>query len=86
MQASKASKGKGSFGPPKCVFPLTGPARETKLLQLPPFLADLFPNTVLSGVLQGLYIPSSCTPSQAVPRAPGLLGSQAPTQHPGPQW
>ncbi|NXF50122.1 SNX22 protein, partial [Oceanites oceanicus] len=36
---------------------------------------DLLPNTVLSGVLQGLYIPPSCTPRQAVPRAPGLPGS-----------
>uniref|UniRef100_A0A8D0EKC8 Sorting nexin 22 n=1 Tax=Strix occidentalis caurina TaxID=311401 RepID=A0A8D0EKC8_STROC len=51
------------------------------LLQLPPFLTDLLPNTVLSGVLQGLYIPS-CTPSQAAP----LTDSCAPTQHPGPQW
>ncbi|CAM9401423.1 unnamed protein product [Bubo scandiacus] len=46
---------------------------------------DLLPNTVLSGVLQGLYIPS-CTPSQAARRAPGLTDSCAPTQHPGPQW
>ncbi|NXM65691.1 SNX22 protein, partial [Serilophus lunatus] len=28
---------------------------------------DLLPSTILSGVLQGLYLPSSCTPSQAVP-------------------
>uniref|UniRef100_A0A8C8BLI5 Sorting nexin 22 n=1 Tax=Otus sunia TaxID=257818 RepID=A0A8C8BLI5_9STRI len=81
----KASWGKGSLGPPECVFPLMGPGRETKLLQLLPFLTDLLPNTVLSGVLQGLYIPS-CTPSPAAPRAPGLTDSCAPTQHPGPQW
>ncbi|NWT03124.1 SNX22 protein, partial [Mionectes macconnelli] len=34
---------------------------------LPPLLADLLPNTVLTGVLQGLYLPWSCTPCQAVP-------------------
>ncbi|NXQ99455.1 SNX22 protein, partial [Sagittarius serpentarius] len=28
---------------------------------------DLLPNIVLSGVLQGLYIPPGCTPSQAAP-------------------
>ncbi|NXK37362.1 SNX22 protein, partial [Piprites chloris] len=28
---------------------------------------DLLPNTVLTGVLQGLYLPPSCTPCQAVP-------------------
>ncbi|NXS40122.1 SNX22 protein, partial [Balaeniceps rex] len=36
---------------------------------------DLLPDTILSGVLQGLYIPRSCIPRQAVSRAPGLLGS-----------
>ncbi|NWX52460.1 SNX22 protein, partial [Steatornis caripensis] len=36
---------------------------------------DLLPNTVLSGVLQGLYLPQSCTPGPAAPRAPGPLGS-----------
>ncbi|KAM9639046.1 LOW QUALITY PROTEIN: sorting nexin-22 [Morphnus guianensis] len=41
---------------------------------------DLLPNTILSGVLQGLY-PLSCNPSQAVPQAPGLPGFRAPTQH-----
>uniref|UniRef100_A0A8C4V2K9 Sorting nexin 22 n=1 Tax=Falco tinnunculus TaxID=100819 RepID=A0A8C4V2K9_FALTI len=81
QQDPKAS----SVGPPKHAFPLTGPGRETKLLQLPPFLTDPLPNTVLSGVLQGLYIPLSCTPRHAAPRAPSLLGSQAPTQHPGLQ-
>ncbi|KFQ03415.1 Sorting nexin-22, partial [Leptosomus discolor] len=60
-------QGKKLLGPPRRVFPLMGPGRETKLLQLPSFLTDLLPNTVLSGVLQGLYIPLSCTPSQAVP-------------------
>ncbi|NXU28284.1 SNX22 protein, partial [Thalassarche chlororhynchos] len=29
---------------------------------------DLLPDTVLSGVLQGLYIPPSCTHSQAAPQ------------------
>ncbi|XP_027513529.1 sorting nexin-22 isoform X1 [Corapipo altera] len=28
---------------------------------------DLLPNAVLTGVLQGLYLPPSCTPGQAVP-------------------
>ncbi|KAK1209204.1 SNX22 protein, partial [Pygoscelis papua] len=40
-----------------------------------PLGTDLLPNTILSGVLQGLYIPPSCTPSRAVPQAPGLPGS-----------
>ncbi|KAM6245746.1 sorting nexin-22 isoform 1-T1 [Spheniscus humboldti] len=40
-----------------------------------PLGTDLLPDTVLSGVLQGLYIPPSCSPSQAVPQAPGLPGS-----------
>ncbi|NWS58773.1 SNX22 protein, partial [Chunga burmeisteri] len=40
-----------------------------------PSSTDLLPNTILSGVLQGLYIPPRCPPSQAVPRAPGLPGS-----------
>lgn len=58
MQVPKASKGKGFFGPQQNMFfPLTGPGKETKLVQLPPFLTDLLPNTVLTGVLQGLYIP-----------------------------
>ncbi|XP_037250813.1 sorting nexin-22 isoform X3 [Falco biarmicus] len=50
-----------------------------------PLGTDPLPNTVLSGVLQGLYIPLSCTPRHAAPRAPSLLGSQVPTQHPGLQ-
>ncbi|NXH58975.1 SNX22 protein, partial [Rhabdornis inornatus] len=29
---------------------------------------DLLPNTILSGVLQGLYLPLSCVPSQAAPQ------------------
>ncbi|KFM05548.1 Sorting nexin-22, partial [Aptenodytes forsteri] len=33
-----------------------------------PLGTDLLPDTVLSGVLQGLYIHPSCTPSQAVPQ------------------
>ncbi|XP_010115582.1 PREDICTED: sorting nexin-22, partial [Chlamydotis macqueenii] len=55
---------------PKASSPL-----ETKLLQLPFFLTDLLPNTVLSGVLQGLYLPLSRTPHQAAPPAPSPLGS-----------
>lgn len=67
--------GAGPQEPPKRVFSLMGPGRETKALQLPPFLADLLPDTVLRGVLQGLYIPLSCGPHQAAPRAPSLPGS-----------
>ncbi|KAM6125334.1 sorting nexin-22 [Phoenicopterus ruber ruber] len=37
--------------------------------------AALLPDTILSGVLQGLYAPRSCTPCQAAPRAPGPPGS-----------
>ncbi|XP_075621140.1 sorting nexin-22 [Balearica regulorum gibbericeps] len=37
--------------------------------------SELLPNTVLSGVLQGLYLPLRCTPCQAVPRAPSPPGS-----------
>ncbi|NXC69904.1 SNX22 protein, partial [Anhinga anhinga] len=37
-----------------------------------PPATDLLPNTVLSGVLQGFYVPTSCTPHQAAPRAPSL--------------
>ncbi|NXG07606.1 SNX22 protein, partial [Sakesphorus luctuosus] len=33
-----------------------------------PCSTDLLPNTVLTGVLQGFYFSSSCTPSQAVPQ------------------
>ncbi|XP_030354206.1 sorting nexin-22 isoform X1 [Strigops habroptila] len=39
------------------------------------------PDTVLSGVLQGLYLPPSCTPSQAAPCA-----HTPHPQHLGPQW
>ncbi|XP_015494872.1 sorting nexin-22 isoform X3 [Parus major] len=51
-----------------------------------PHGTDLLPNTVLSGVLQGLYLPLSCVPGQAAPQAPGMMSSQTPTQHPGTQW
>ncbi|XP_058702427.1 sorting nexin-22 isoform X2 [Poecile atricapillus] len=51
-----------------------------------PHGTDLLPNTVLSGVLQGLYLPLSCVPGQAAPRASGMMSSQTPTQHPGMQW
>ncbi|NWT98540.1 SNX22 protein, partial [Urocynchramus pylzowi] len=33
-----------------------------------PHGTELLPNTVLSGVLQGLYLPLSCVPGQAAPR------------------
>ncbi|XP_075570331.1 sorting nexin-22 [Pelecanus crispus] len=36
---------------------------------------DLLPDAVLNGVLQGLYLPLSCIPSQALSQAPGLPGS-----------
>ncbi|XP_039578761.1 sorting nexin-22 isoform X2 [Passer montanus] len=45
--------------------------------------AELLPNTVLSGVLQGLYLPLSCVPGLAAPRASGMMSS---TQQPGMQW
>ncbi|XP_064244711.1 sorting nexin-22 isoform X4 [Passer domesticus] len=48
-----------------------------------PHGAELLPNTVLSGVLQGLYLPLSCVPGLAAPRASGMMSS---TQHPGLQW
>ncbi|XP_068060366.1 sorting nexin-22 isoform X2 [Anomalospiza imberbis] len=32
-----------------------------------PHGTELLPNTILSGVLQGLYLPLSCVPSQAAP-------------------
>ncbi|NXR83971.1 SNX22 protein, partial [Pycnonotus jocosus] len=33
-----------------------------------PHGTDQLPNTILSGVLQGLYLPLSCVPGQAAPR------------------
>ncbi|XP_053810545.1 sorting nexin-22 isoform X1 [Vidua chalybeata] len=48
-----------------------------------PHGTELLPNTILSGVLQGLYLPLSCVPSQAAPRASGMMSS---TQDPGMQW
>ncbi|XP_009893865.1 PREDICTED: sorting nexin-22 [Charadrius vociferus] len=36
---------------------------------------DLLPDTVLSGVLQGLYLPWRCSPHQAAPLAPCPPGS-----------
>ncbi|NXA80138.1 SNX22 protein, partial [Thryothorus ludovicianus] len=33
-----------------------------------PHSTDLLPNTVLSGVLQGLYLPLGCVPGQAAPQ------------------
>ncbi|XP_042659928.1 sorting nexin-22 [Tyto alba] len=67
-------------GPPPSQRPVIG--FSTDPYMRPPG-TDLLPNTVLRGVLLGLYIPLSCTPSQAAPRAPGPC---TPTQHPGPQW
>ncbi|XP_010177554.1 PREDICTED: sorting nexin-22-like, partial [Mesitornis unicolor] len=40
-----------------------------------PLGTDLLPNTILSGVLQGLYLPQSCTACPAAPRAPSLSSS-----------
>ncbi|XP_056356269.1 sorting nexin-22 isoform X1 [Oenanthe melanoleuca] len=51
-----------------------------------PHGTELLPNTILSGVLQGLYLPLSCVPTQAVPQASAMMSSQTPTQHPGMQW
>ncbi|XP_063268846.1 sorting nexin-22 isoform X4 [Prinia subflava] len=51
-----------------------------------PHGSDLLPNAVLSGVLQGLYLPLSSAPGQAAPPASGMRSSQTPTQHPGMQW
>ncbi|RLW03642.1 hypothetical protein DV515_00006235 [Chloebia gouldiae] len=48
-----------------------------------PHGTELLPNTVLSGVLQGFYLPLSCLPGQAAPQAPGMMSS---TQHSGMQW
>uniref|UniRef100_A0A8C3JAS6 Sorting nexin 22 n=1 Tax=Calidris pygmaea TaxID=425635 RepID=A0A8C3JAS6_9CHAR len=56
-------------------FPLRGPEREMKVLWVPLFLADLLPDTVLSGVLQGLYIPLSCVPPWPAPPTPNPPGS-----------
>ncbi|XP_075288078.1 sorting nexin-22 isoform X2 [Opisthocomus hoazin] len=79
--------------PPKASSPLAG-----RLLSQRPVVSfctdpyarppgtDPLPDAVLSGVLQGFYIPLSCAPSQAAPQAPGLLGSWAPTQRPAPPW
>ncbi|XP_005051714.1 PREDICTED: sorting nexin-22 isoform X1 [Ficedula albicollis] len=50
-----------------------------------PHGAELLPNTILSGVLQGLYLPLSCVPTQAAPQASAMRSSQTPTQHPGMQ-
>nr|XP_009665290.1 PREDICTED: sorting nexin-22 isoform X1 [Struthio camelus australis] len=36
---------------------------------------DLLPDVVLSGVLQGLYVPESCSSRKAVPRGLGQPGS-----------
>lgn len=59
---------KTPLAPPQILFfLLTGPGKETEL-QLPPFPTELLPDTVLSGVLQGLYLPWGCP---AAPRAPG---------------
>ncbi|XP_050834380.1 sorting nexin-22 isoform X1 [Serinus canaria] len=44
---------------------------------------ELLPNTVISGVLQGLYLPLSCVPGLAARPASGMMSS---TQHPGMQW
>lgn len=74
-QVSKTSKG-----------PFWGKGTGNRLLQHPHLLADQLPNTVLSGVLQGLYLPLSCVCSQAAPRASGMMNSQTPPQHPGMQW
>ncbi|XP_041325100.1 sorting nexin-22 isoform X2 [Pyrgilauda ruficollis] len=48
-----------------------------------PHGTELLPNAVLSGVLQGLYLPLSCAPGPAASRASGMMSS---TQHPGMQW
>uniref|UniRef100_A0A8C6INE6 Uncharacterized protein n=1 Tax=Melopsittacus undulatus TaxID=13146 RepID=A0A8C6INE6_MELUD len=61
----KTSRGNGTFGSPECVFPF--PELAATQLQLLLFPAELFPDTILSGVLQGLYLPPRSTPSQAVP-------------------
>ncbi|XP_064244709.1 sorting nexin-22 isoform X2 [Passer domesticus] len=70
------------LGPTKVLLLQQGPGGN-QLLQHPHFLAELLPNTVLSGVLQGLYLPLSCVPGLAAPRASGMMSS---TQHPGLQW
>ncbi|XP_074455749.1 sorting nexin-22 isoform X1 [Larus michahellis] len=67
---------------PKATSPPTGPLPSqrpvvgfcTDPYAQPPG-TDLLPDTVLRGVLQGLYIPLSCGPHQAAPRAPSLPGS-----------
>lgn len=83
MEVSKTSR--TLPGPCKGASPLTGPRRE-EAITAPPLLADLLPNPILSGVLQGLYLPLGCAPSQAGPRASGMMSSQTPTQHPGMLW
>ncbi|XP_067161531.1 sorting nexin-22 isoform X2 [Apteryx mantelli] len=40
-----------------------------------PPATDLLPDTVLSGVLQGLYVPESCSSRKAAPRGLGQPGS-----------
>uniref|UniRef100_A0A8D2P8H1 Sorting nexin 22 n=1 Tax=Zosterops lateralis melanops TaxID=1220523 RepID=A0A8D2P8H1_ZOSLA len=89
QQSPKASTGlqnlqKALLGPK--VFLLYWGPGENRLLQHPHFLAELLPNAVISGVLQGLYLPLSCVPGQAAPQASGMMSSQTPTQHPGMQW
>lgn len=71
------------WAPQRCFS--NGAQEGTSCSSCSPFLADVLPNTVLTGVLQGLYLAPSCVPSQAVPRASGM-SSQTPTQHPGTQW
>lgn len=73
------------FWAPQRCFSFNGAQEGTSCSSCSPFLADVLPNTILTGVLQGLYLTPSCVPSQAVPRASGM-SSQTPTQHPGTQW
>ncbi|XP_064373743.1 sorting nexin-22 [Dromaius novaehollandiae] len=40
-----------------------------------PLSTDLLPDTVLSGVLQGLYVPESCSSRKAAPQGLGQPGS-----------
>ncbi|NXD04769.1 SNX22 protein, partial [Certhia familiaris] len=66
---------KASSGPYKGAFPSVGPRRERAVTAPPFFLTDLLPNTVLSGVLQGLYLPLGCVPGQAAPQTSGMMSS-----------
>ncbi|XP_010004242.1 PREDICTED: sorting nexin-1 [Chaetura pelagica] len=67
---------RGQDPPPSCPPPCHPPSQRPVLgfcadpYAQPPAL-ELLPNTVLRGVLQGLYLP----PSPAAPQAPGLPGS-----------